>query len=73
MAFKRKVFLPLEIVDAIMTFIVSLSVGDVHSYSLFDILTKLFMNKTRDSWLYFKCVPPWLDDVIVVLTLTLMP
>ena len=35
-----------------------------HSHFLCDICTKLFTINPKDSWLYFKCVPPWHDNVV---------
>ncbi|KAM3306025.1 putative protein isoform X6 [Capsicum chacoense] len=42
----------------------SLFIDVHHSHFLCDICTKLFTINLKDSWLYFKCVPPWHDDLI---------
>lgn len=61
MAPKVKVILPCVPSDVVMNFVVLLSLDDCHRKFFCDIFTMLFILKTKDSWLYFKCVPPCHD------------
>lgn len=54
MALKMKVGLPLEIVYAIMVFVVLLSLDDSYRQFLCRILNKLLVFNTKDHWLYLK-------------------
>ncbi|KAM3200338.1 putative protein isoform X2 [Capsicum annuum] len=64
MVSKTRVALLFGLSDAITNFVVSLFLDTCHSHFLYNILTKLFMTNTKDSWLYLKYVPPCHDDVI---------
>ncbi|KAF3627992.1 putative HMG1/2-like protein-like [Capsicum annuum] len=65
MAPKVKVALPFELFDAIMTFVISLSLDETHSQPLRAFFDKFLIFKTRDPWLYLKCVQPWHDAMII--------
>lgn len=66
---KEKVTLPFWFSDAILTLMVSLHRSDSYGQLLCEFFYKSLMYIMKDPWLYFKCVQPWHDDIIIFASL----
>ena len=64
MAPKMKVVLPCGLFDAIRTFVVSLSLGDLNSQILCAYFNKFLIFNSKDPWLYCKYKQPWHVEMI---------